>query len=214
MGDIEKLNSENLLLLLQFVAPGFLIVYFRSLFVRRIEASFRDNLLLYVVLSVLYGFVTVPIWLAVRTWPSGGFWIWLTWLVALVLVPVASGIAFGLGVQRGWIRTLLRRIGLTPLSPYRTGWDWAFSQTRTSTYLLVTMEDGSQVAGLFSGNSLAASDLAQRDLFLEQTLEIDADGDWSPKQPGQSILISGKAIKYVEFFAGEASDGRETPPVA
>ena len=203
MSDVEKLTSENILLLLQFVAPGFLAVYFRSLFVRRIEASFKDNLLLFVVLSVIYSFVTLPLW----RWasPSHDFDVgrWLVWFVALVLIPTGAGTALGVATQRGWIRAALAAIGLHPLSPYRTGWDWAFSQTVTPTYLIVTLDDGSSVAGLFGGSSLAASEHAYRDILLEAVYVVDADGNWAERMPRQSILIAGKSIRYVEFFGGE-----------
>ncbi|MDB5560020.1 MAG: hypothetical protein JWQ36_2954 [Enterovirga sp.] len=201
MDEVGKLTPQNLLLLLQFVVPGFLAVYFRSLFVRRIEASFKDNILLFVVLSVIYAFVVVPIWLGLRSGALHPLAQWLVWLVLLIIIPVAGGVLLGVAVQQGWTRSLLLRIGLRPLSPYRTGWDWAFGQTREPTYLLVTMDDGSQVAGLFGGESLAASDHAFRDLFLEVTYEVDAEGSWSEREPRQSILVSGKSIRYIEFLA-------------
>lgn len=202
MSDVEKLTPENLLLLLQFVAPGFLAVYFRSLFVRRIEASFKDNLLLFVVLSVVDSFVTLPLWRWLSTGHASDFGQWLVWFVALVLIPTGAGTLLGVGIQRGWVRVALAGIGLHPLSPYRTGWDWAFSRTVTPTYLIVTLDDGSSVAGLFGGGSLAASEHSNRDILLDAVYTVDADGNWAERMPRQSILISGKSIRYVEFFAG------------
>lgn len=202
MSDVEKLTPQNLLLVLQFVAPGFLAVYFRSLFVRRVEASFKDNLLLFIVISVVYSFITFPIWLASMSLGSGRVSQWLVWFVSLVALPMALGCILGVATQKGWIRQILAEIGLHPLSPYRTGWDWAFSQTSSPTYLLVTLDDGSSVAGLFSRQSLAASEHAYRDIFIEVAYEIDDQGNWVERAPRQSILIAGKSIRYVEFFAG------------
>lgn len=202
MSDIEKLTPQNLLLVLQFVAPGFLAVYFRSLFVRRIEASFKDNLLLFVVISVVYSFVTFPIWVASMSLDAGRVSQWLVWFVSLVALPVGLGVVLGVATQKGWLRPLLAKVGLRPLSPYRTGWDWAFSQISGPTYLLVTLDDGSSVAGYFGRESLAASEHANRDILLEIAYEIDISGNWIEKAPRQSILISGKSIRYVEFFAG------------
>jgi len=209
VNEIEKITPQNAVLLLQFFVPGFLVAYFRSVFVTRREASLKDNILLFVLVSVLYAFVTAPLWLALRRIELAPFLQWLVWFVTLVAVPVATGVLLGLGVQNGWIVTALARIGLRPLSPYRTGWDWVFGQ-RKPFFVLVTMEDGSQVAGWFGYGSLAASDLSHHDLYIEKTYDLDEHGNWHERARPQGILIAGKHIKYVEFMPSDpgANDGR------
>lgn len=174
MDEIAKATPANILILLQFVAPGFLIVYFRSLFVTRRQAAFKDNLLFFITVSVIYGFFALPfapIFAAAAL--SGHYGKWLIWAGLLVLIPTLLGILAGIAVQRGWIRKLLAKFKIQPVSPYPTGWDWSFSQLAGPTYLIVTLDDGTQIAGLFGERSLAASDLANKDVFIEELFDLN-----------------------------------------
>ena len=106
----------------------------------------------------------------------------------MIAVPVAVGVLLGVGPQRGWIRHLLAYFRLYSLSPHRTDWEWAFGQISGPTFLLVTLNDGSQVAGLFGYDSLAASDHPKRDLLMEEVYDIDETGGWQPRPQKQGSL--------------------------
>jgi hypothetical protein len=200
MDDVAKITPANILILLQFVAPGFLIVYFRSLFVTRRQAAFKDNLLFFVTVSVIYGFLALPLAPAFATAALTGHYLkWLAWALVLILLPILLGILAGVAVQRGWIKKVMTRFRLQPVSPYPTGWDWSFSQLDGPTYLIVTLDDGTQIAGLFGERSLAASDLANKDIFIEELYDL-AESIWTARPAKQGILISGKSIRHIEFM--------------
>ena len=199
MEDGAKITPANILILLQFVAPGFLIVYFRSLFVTRRQAAFKDNLLFFITVSVIYGFSTLPLTGLLPVTGTGGLWRWLGWLVTLITAPVILGVFAGLAVQRGWIRRLLAALGLRMVSPYPTGWDWSFSRHDKPTYVIVTLDEGTQIAGLFGSESLAGSELEHRDIFIEELYDL-AESRWQPRPVKQSIWISGKVIRHIEFI--------------
>jgi Family of unknown function (DUF6338) len=116
-----------------------------------------------------------------------------------VLVPIALGILLGVSVQNRWLTQVLSQIKLYPLSPYRTGWDWVFGQ-RKAFFVIVTLEDGAQVAGWFGDQSLAASDLTQRDIYIEEVYDLDDQGNWHRRERPQGILITGKFVKHIEFL--------------
>lgn len=199
MEDVSKITPTNILALLQFVAPGFLIFYFRSLFVTRRQAAFKDNLLFFITMSVIYGFATLPLVGVMPSTGTGGFLRWLIWLFTLVIVPVGLGVLAGLAVQRGWFAAFLARLGLRMISPYPTGWDWAFASLGSRPYVIVTLSDGAQVFGYFGHQSLAASDVANKDIFIEELYDL-VDGLWSPRKEKQGIWIAGVTIRHIEFI--------------
>lgn len=200
MDEIAKATPANLLILLQFVAPGFLIVYFRSLFVTRRQAAFKDNLLFFITVSVIYGFLFLPFApLFAAAALSGHYGKWLLWAALLILLPISLGVLAGVAVQRGWVKKLLARARIQPISPYPTGWDWSFSQLMGPTYLIVTLDDGTQIAGLFGERSLAASDLTNKDIFIEELFDLH-ENTWSQRPAKQGILITGKSIRHIEFM--------------
>lgn len=200
MSEIEKINTANLLLLLQFVGPGFLIVYFRSMFITRRQAAFKDNVVFFIFVSVIYALIIAPFAPTLTQIAlTGGYIKWLIWVVFLTVIPILTGIIAGVAVQKGWLRDVFALLHLQPVSPFPTGWDWTFSKLRKPTYMIVTLESGDQIAGLFGPDSLAASDLVNKDLFLEEIFDLE-ENIWKPRPVKQGILISGKAIRHIEFI--------------
>ena len=46
--------------------------------------------------------------------------------------------------------------------------------------MLVTLVDGSTVAGAFEERAFASPDRAERDLFLQRVYRVEGDGPWQP----------------------------------
>jgi hypothetical protein len=90
--------------------------------------------------------------------------------------------------------------GLGLAHPTAAAWDYAFGNIRTGTFVLITLNDGSEVAGLIGASSFASSSREERDLLLEQVWSIDAQGKWNQATPARSILLCGKDIRHVEIF--------------
>lgn len=197
--EIQKLDLSNVIILIQFLIPGYLIVFSRSVFVFRQKTLFKDDIALFIALSVLYGFIFIPI-LSFMPTHLNPFSKWFVWLLVLILVPIVLGIVLGVGAQRDWGRDALARIGLQPISPFPTSWDQRFSQLSSPCYVIVTWQDGSQIAGFFGENSYAASSGDQRDIFIEKVWTIDENETWNPLNDSDGVLISAKEIKAIEFL--------------
>ena len=105
----------------------------------------------------------------------------------------------GLLSQRAIVRQLLARYGVYTVHPVPTAWDYVFSHS-TGSWVLVTLADGSTVAGVFSARSFASSDAAERDLFLEQLYKVEDDGPWQPVPMNRGVWIRGEAIRAIEFL--------------
>jgi hypothetical protein len=122
------------------------------------------------------------------------------WFALAFLGPAIFGMLLGVSVQRGWGRWFAHKLRLNPVHASPTAWDWRFSAaTSGARYVLVTLADGT-VAGVFGENSFASSDPTERDLYIEEMIDISDTGQWSRRPEKVGILIPGKEIKNVQFW--------------
>ena len=122
----------------------------------------------------------------------------LTWFGVIFIVPIALAIISAVVGQKdglGWLYRLLR---LRSINPIPTGWDWIFSRTEPC-FLLVTLRNGTQVAGYFGGQSMASSDPERRDLYLERVYVIPTEGEWQAVDGSGGMYIAGTEIAFIEF---------------
>lgn len=89
-------------------------------------------------------------------------------------------------------------MGVKALSGFPSAWDYHFSRVSEPLWTLVTLKDGSKVAGWFGSNSLASS--GERDLYLEQVYRLSEDEPWQPVPGNSGIWIRGDEICYIEFW--------------
>lgn len=190
-------EPSNIRELISLLAPGFILLWVRSRVVAGPTPSFQERLVSYALASAGYFAAVSPLFFV--SWglqlPS---WLWN--LLHDFLVPLAIGILIAHGEQRGWQYKVAGRLGLKFSHHIPAAWDFTFSRVEVSTFVLVTMGDGSQIAGLMSGASFASSSKDERDLLLEEVFLITDDGPWKPAEPSRSILICGKDIRLVEIF--------------
>ncbi|HEX5846677.1 MAG TPA: DUF6338 family protein [Rhodoplanes sp.] len=133
----------------------------------------------------------------------------ILWMSLFGFLPALIGLLLGAGSQRGWWRSMISRFGLNVVSPYPTGWDWIFARLKEPAFLLITFDDGAEVAGYFGLASLASSDPSERDLYVEEIYDIGEDGKWTRRQEKQGILISGKIIKHIEVWHAPTSENTD-----
>ena len=95
-----------------------------------------------------------------------------------------------------WFYTL---VGLRPISPIPTGWDWIFGRTGPC-YVLVTLSDGTEIAGFFGSKSMASSDPGRKDLYVEKVYKVPDDGSaWIEVEGSLGMHVDGAQISYIEF---------------
>ena len=126
----------------------------------------------------------------------------LAWFCILFVSPAVLGAATGLLSQRAIVRRVLAGFGVHTVHPVPTAWDYVFSHLPpTGFWVLVTLVDGSTVAGVLSDRSFASSDPLERDLFLEKVYRVEDDGAWQPVPMNRGVWIHGKALRAIEFLA-------------
>lgn len=192
-------GTENLYLVLAFLVPGLVITFVRAHFLTGRLRSVQDNAVAYLALSVLYygiSFPAVEYVLSIREpgWPKAA-----AWTTLIFVGPAVVGLLLGLAAAGDLARRLLGLVGLNPAHPSPTAWDFVFAGRRGAAYVIVTLEGGSTVAGLFGSASFASSDQAERDLLIEEIVDIDEEGRWAARAERVAILLPAKQIRHVEI---------------
>jgi hypothetical protein len=192
---------ENFHLILTFVVPGVISLFVRSRLITGRTPSLSENLLAFLVLSLVYYSLIVPFleWaLSVRDPRLARAAVW----ISLVLIgPAIFGLFLGVAAQKEWIGWIADKLNLNIVHVIPTAWDWRFSKTtRGGMFIMVTLKSGEQVAGLFGSNSFASSDSGERDLFIEEEYDVDESGQWQARHEKVGVLISQDEVKFVEFW--------------
>lgn len=128
------------------------------------------------------------------------------WGFIILVGPIVVGVIVGCFHYKETLRKVLQRYGINPIHPIPTVWDYKFSKTDKPVWVLITMKDGSQVAGLFGSRSFASSDPGQRDLYLQEMFRMDGDQPWQRIPQNDGILIRGDEIKHIEFWEGQEEE--------
>jgi len=200
------IESANVILYtLAFVVPGFMIWSIASRFVPREEKEENLSIVRFLYLSAInYAVWSWLIYLAIagniskqNTLASMAVYSWV-----VLVGPIVVGMIWGIATYKDWARKVLQRLGVNPVHGIPTAWDYKFSKTGRAVWVLVTMNDGSAVAGLFGSNSFAGSSSSERDLYIEQVYKI-TNGTWERVGRGDGVLIRGDCIKHIEFWHDE-----------
>jgi hypothetical protein len=197
----EFIKPENLYLILVFIVPGVIALFVRSKFITGRSPSPTENLLTFLVLSLVYYSLTIVFvekalsvqepWLA-----RAGI------LILLILVgPALFGLVLGIAAQKEWGNWLANILDLNIVHVIPTAWDWRFSKVpRGGMFIMVTLTNDQRVAGFFGSNSFASSDTGERDIYIEEEYTVTKGNQWEPRDERVGILIPSREIKYVEFW--------------
>lgn len=147
--------------------PGFIFYAALSHFVPHREMKFKEQFLLrlfmgsalnYAVCSpVMYLLLVGEIF---KDSPIGAA---ILWGIIIVVVPTVLGLVGAAFCQKGWIYPLASLLRLRPINPIPTGWDWQFGRIEPC-FLLVTLRNGTQLAGYFGESSIASSNPDNKDI--------------------------------------------------
>ena len=193
-----SLDPETLAKIIPVLAPGFLIMFVRRQFTVAAPRSVQDRAISYAAISAVYFAVSVPLFSWLRS-----FWnlpLEFYRAAEYLALPLMLGMFFAWFAKERKFDSWWSKIGLHPIHHIPSAWDYIFSRVTVETWLLVTLDDGSQVAGKFCENSFASSDCSERDLFISDVWEVQDEGDWVQAHPPRGILLCGKDIRLVELL--------------
>lgn len=183
--------------LIGLLAPGLIISAIRTRAITGLLPDLKERLLAYGVISTAYFAAVTPLFHI-----QGGVtlpdWSWN--LLHLTVVPFLIGVASAYAYQHRLSYRLAETVKLHLAHHLPAAWDYAFQQ-RGDSFLLVTLKDGTQVAGRWGDGSFASSSKEERDLLLSEVWQLNASGQpWTSVNPTRSVLITGSEIRFVEFF--------------
>jgi hypothetical protein len=127
----------------------------------------------------------------------------VTWRAAVLIVgPYVVGRILGAAVKGKWkaISPVLEAMGIA--STRGTPWDFAWQEvTKGGKPLLVvvTLDDGSKVAGQFAGGSRATVSPQLPEIYLEQAYEVKKDGTPSVVVYDRGLHVAGDKISAIAF---------------
>ena len=207
---------ETLLLTLALIVPGFIIHCVFSFFSpRRIETK-EVLLLRFLTFGTLNLIVCLPIIYLIATQSDienvakhsvhtilksdVRKYIWLAayFLVVTFVSPTILGLVIAAIDKYDWFKKLAGRLGLHAMHSIPTAWDYKFHQICQSggRWITVALKDDRVVTGFFGSRSFASSDPAERDLYIQSTVDAETM-EYIDRSDG--ILIKYDDIRSIEF---------------
>ncbi len=192
--DIWEVNK--LLLFIAFVVPGFISLKTYALLQ---PAQFKDSSQQLIdavsYSSINYALLIGPIYAVEHfnlraSYPT--LYV-LFYVVVLLFAPIGWAWAFH------WLRkTQLFQHSIA--HPTLKPWDFVFSQ-RAPYWVIATLNDGRQVAGLYWAKSFASSNPAPEQIYLQETWVLNEDGGFERRREDSAgIIILAKEITTLELF--------------
>lgn len=194
LGDPAKVPA-----LLALLAPGFIILWFRTRVLEGATPEIKQQLFYFAVMSGAYYAALTPIFHMEGGRPLSP-WAW--GLLFYFIVPVAIGLIVGWITQFDLEYRVAEKLGMHFAHRVPTAWDFRFGRLPPGSFVLLTLKDGSMVAGRMLEGSFAASAKEGRDLYLGEIWTVPATGPWEKLEPPRGLLISGDEVRYIEFFGG------------
>lgn len=195
MGDLG--DPAKIAALLALLAPGFIILWFRTRVVEGSTPDFKKELFYFALASAAYYGAVAPLFRI-----EGGVALprWLWSILFYFLVPGLLGVAVGWITQKDLEYSWAEKLGMRFSHRIPTAWDFRFSRLSEGTYLLVTLKDATTVAGRWTAASFASAAKDGRDIYLGEVWDIPDSGAWVPLAPPRGILLFGDDVRYIEIF--------------
>lgn len=185
-----------------FILPGYIINEIIAVFSPQKKVS-EGALLLK---SLLYSIINCALWswlykIVIDIGIQNTIFYWLILVVITIITAVVLGVVIGLIQYNQLIRKMLAALKIHTEHSIPNSWDYRFSE-KYSTWLIVTLVDGSKIYGWFSTKSFASSDSEERDLYIEKIYSIDDNNNWIEIEGINGIYIPKEQIKTIEFLKG------------
>ena len=183
-----------------FVLPGYIITRIINTLCPERKISDAINLLK----CIGYSLIDIALWIWLYKicidCNNKAWWHYLLLTVVVVSTSTLTGLAIGLIRYCGFFRWLVLKVFKIQIEkPIPTAWDNIFSSRKFGCWVIVTLGNGKHIGGRFSTNSHASSDQDYRDLFLEETYEVDENG-WIKTPNTEGVWLSPDEIKKIEFI--------------
>ncbi len=196
-------DFSNLYFVVSVLVPGFIYSGVISAFIPIRAHKERELILLRYLTATAFNYaICSPLIYLLAfgiAFPNRAVWQALCWFFIIFIAPVILAMVRAWIVQQDGLRWFYHLFGLRSISPIPTGWDWIFSTTDPC-YVLITLSDGTEIAGYFGRRSMASSDPERKDIYIERVYTVPADrGPWEEVERSLGMHVDGSHIAYIEF---------------
>jgi hypothetical protein len=200
MGEIKSL--EQLTLVTAFIVPGLVALFIRAQFLTgRIDS--KDSLLTLFAISLVWYGISAPFVSALNVGAIAKYQQVGSWFGWIIVGPAFFGLLLGLTASKGWSRRILIKLGIRVVDVMPTAWDKTFGRL-DACWVIVTLKDGSKIAGFCGAGSFASSDPKERDIYIERMYGLDEQDAWQ-EIAKRGVLVPSGEIRCIEFFPQQRS---------
>ena len=131
-------------------------------------------------------------------------------LEVIICGPALLGLVLGINIQEELFLRLLSSFRIFPIHPSLTAWDRRFSRAEEQ-WVLVTLKNGSTIAGFYGKDSFAASTPDERDMYIQWMYDTDEERS-SPSFQEKGVYVGVGEVSTIEFWpfdSKEEADGQE-----
>lgn len=204
------INFSNVYFVISVFVPGFIYSGVLSNFVPHRSHKEKEALLLRYVTGTAFNYAILSpfIYLLVvqhilTAYPIAAA---ASWFLIVFIAPAALALIRARIIQSDGLAWLYGALKLREINPIPTGWDWIFSTTEPC-FILITLTDGTEIAGFFGKRSMASSDPDHKDIYIENVYTVPKDGDpWQPVDDSLGMHVDGSQIAFIEFRKERSDD--------
>jgi Family of unknown function (DUF6338) len=194
-------SLNQVLILLVFIIPGFVLVRVKRVAYPSVSASTGDTVLESLAWSCFVHAFALPLWypgFVSGWWSSHPVVFGLFAFTILLLFPGLLGGLYVRLTKTGRLRGVRELMGFPQPDP--TSWDYFFRKERAY-WVWLTFKSGKVMAGLFGPNSFASSFPHKRDLYIEKLLRLDDEGKVVELiQNSAGALVTMDDLERIQFF--------------
>ncbi len=195
-------NVTDLYFVLSIFVPGFIYNGMLRQFVPLHESTIKETIFLKLLTATAFNYAFCAPIIYFFLFRQDIFPISVrlgAWFVVIFIAPIIFAIIRAKSIQSSKPSWIFGRLGLRIIDPIPTGWDWIFSRV-ARVYVLITLTDGTEIAGLLGEGSFVSSDPEKKDIFIEKVYTVPNDGTPWVEVPGSlGMLVDGGQIAYIEF---------------
>lgn len=196
------LDSDSLLLLIVLVLPGLVSMQAYRLLMPSKELEWSDSLLQAFFYGSVNFAVLFPFVLYALSSDIGWFEGWVLTLAILFIGPVMWPWIVVQLFRSEWVAERIK-------IPYPSTWDYFFDGS-PSVFLIVHLNNGEVIGGLWSTSSHAGQYPHDGDLYIEELYELDDDGTFvAPIPYTAGLLIRRDQYTHLEIFRPQNPDSQD-----
>jgi len=118
----------------------------------------------------------------------------------VLCTSIITGTVIGILLKWNPLRRLLKKLKVQIISPIPSAWDFEFSELNQGKKVTVALSDGTFIRGAYYSKSMAFSDDGYRDIYLEETWQLDEQDRWVKVDATDGVWISPNVIKWISFM--------------